>query len=899
MMKQAIGELLQDKGGNYILPFFWQHGEDEAVLRDYMRAIQASNIGAVCVEARPHPEYAGPAWWRDMDIILDEARQRGMKVWILDDAHFPTGQANGAMENADPALCKLYYDVKRADVSGPLPEATLDVAAAVKYQKPFSFAPKSSFYPEPRLFDDDALVAVLAAPLLEGNTIGADVLDLTPQVQDGVLQWDVPAGLWRLFVVIKTRNGGGYTHYINMLDKASCRVQIDAVYEPHWQHYGAEFGKTIAGFFSDEPCLGNVYGFAFDESIGRKIMPLPWSDAMPAMMEARLGKDYARLLPALWADMDDAALTGRVRYAYMDSVTRLVAENFSEQLGQWCAAHGVEYIGHLIEDNNAHARMGCSLGHFFRGMQGQHMAGIDDIGGQVLIGQEYSHRIRPAFLGGYGDGEFFHFALGKLGSSLGHIDPKKQGRTMCEAFGAYGWDEGLTLMKYITDHFLVRGVNVYVPHAFSPKAFPDPDCPPHFYAHGKNPQFTRFGALMKYMNRVCHLLQGGTHSAPVALLYHGEAEWAGEYMLLQKPARALMENQLDFDIVPSDVFADMDAFAASFDGVLRVNGEAFKALVIPYAQFLPKAVLGFAAKAAGKGFPVFFLNGLPEGVCDAADENAYAEMKPGLAAARVTSLAELPGELRRLGLADVTASQPFAGLRYYHYVKDGEDGYMVSNESAHETFEGSLVLSAKGNAVAYDAMNNRLADCAARPVTGGTEIPITLRPYESRLFIFAQGLTAGYKMPSAHGLPQKQSLSGWDVALCEAPEYPAFGEAWRMEGLESVAKKHPAFSGYIRYETSFIPLKTGGEALLVLEDAYEAPEVWLNGRRVGLCLAPPYEFDLCGLLQEGKNTLRVEVATTLFRQLEAGGKNTNMYFGSMLNVNRPTGLVGEANICYP
>jgi hypothetical protein len=74
------------------------------------------------------------------------------------------------------------------------------------------------------------------------------------------------------------------------------------------------------------------------------------------------------------------------------------------------------------------------------------------------------------------DSEFFHYGLAKLGVSLAHLDPKKQGRTMCEVYGAYGWTEGLKLMKWLTDHMLVRGVNYFVPHAFTQKAFPDPDC---------------------------------------------------------------------------------------------------------------------------------------------------------------------------------------------------------------------------------------------------------------------------------------------------------------------------------------------------------------------------------------------------------------------------------------
>ena len=52
------------------------------------------------------------------------------------------------------------------------------------------------------------------------------------------------------------------------------------------------------------------------------------------------------------------------------------------------------------------------------------------------------------------DGEFYHYALGKMGASCGHLDPKKKGRTMCELFGAYGWSFGVRDMKYLLDHLL-------------------------------------------------------------------------------------------------------------------------------------------------------------------------------------------------------------------------------------------------------------------------------------------------------------------------------------------------------------------------------------------------------------------------------------------------------------
>ena len=74
-----------------ILPFLWVHGESEEVYREMVRAIYDANIRAFCVEARPHEGFCREPWWRDMAILLDEAEKRGMRVWILDDKHFPTG----------------------------------------------------------------------------------------------------------------------------------------------------------------------------------------------------------------------------------------------------------------------------------------------------------------------------------------------------------------------------------------------------------------------------------------------------------------------------------------------------------------------------------------------------------------------------------------------------------------------------------------------------------------------------------------------------------------------------------------------------------------------------------------------------------------------------------------
>ena len=161
-----------------------------------------------------------------------------------------------------------------------------------------------------------------------------------------------------------------------MMDEESCRVLIDTVYEPHYQHYAADFGTTIAGFFSDEPEIGNGHLY----EMGKKIYEIedqPWSREVETELKKCWGENYHKFLPLIWEQPVDGKLLARVRYDYMDTVTKAVRKDFSFQLGNWCREHGVEYIGHLIEDNNQHSRTGSSLGHYFRGLAGEDMSGID------------------------------------------------------------------------------------------------------------------------------------------------------------------------------------------------------------------------------------------------------------------------------------------------------------------------------------------------------------------------------------------------------------------------------------------------------------------------------------------------------------------------------------------
>ncbi len=864
---EKLERLLQGETGSYIFPFFWQHGESEAVLREYMRAIYDANLRAVCIESRPHPDFAGEGWWHDMDIILEEARSLGMKVWILDDSHFPTGYCNGAVREK-PAAKRRWFLTCR--VLGELAAGERGEWSREEYGRSEPFEPswiEDYFHMSFESFPDDTWLGAVA--VRKGGSSGKDLILL--EEADEKVRFAAAEGEWRIYSLVLTRNRGPHRDYMNMLDEESCHTLIEAVYEPHYAHYGKDFGGVIAGFFSDEPEIGNGHLYEMNRKI-YEMSDQPWSAELERSLEQLWGEDYCRFLPLLWERSFDEKMTAGVRYAFMDRVTRCVERAFSRQIGDWCAAHGVQYIGHLIEDNNQHARCGSSLGHYYRGLAGQHMAGIDDIGGQVLPQGEDLALV--SHLGTPRDGAFYHFTLGRLASSAAAIDPRKNGRSMCEIFGNYGWAEGVRLEAYLADHFMVRGVNHYVPHAFSAKAFPDPDCPPHFYAHGHNPQYRHFGVLMQYMNRVCTLISDGYHESEAAILYHAEAEWTGmTCMYVQEPARVLTEAQIGFDIIPSDVFADA-AYAVCLENGLQVNRQHYRCLVIPETDYITKETAEAVVRLGQQDFLCVFLHAYPKGICSRMDAEAENLLLARVReAAEVLPLASLEERLRGQGIPELSAEPAERMLRSYRYHADPELLYLV-NEGT-EVYEGCVRLQeGHESCCRYDAWSNRLEPVEYRREGEATRIRVRIEPGKSWLLLLDAG-NGGERRGSLAGAAMTLN-TGWTRSICESAVYPAFEGDKRVTLPDAAEKELPDFGGFLRYERTLElgeeeAEKTGDfpreKVLLEISDAGEAVQLFVNGTDCGIRIVPPFRYEIGDLLRRGSNRLVIETATTLERRI--------------------------------
>lgn len=934
-MEQRLWEVLSGKEGNYINPFFWQNGGLPDLIRQEMEAIYQSGIREVCVESRVHPDFLGDGWWETLDVILEEAVRRGMRVWVLDDAHFPTGYANGRVKE-NPYARKRYLDCYHIDAVGPLKGSSFLI----------------------HLEEGEELVAVTAG---KKGTVGrltgvkgtvchqlTEVLDLTDRMKESlnppgmnkeknlgardiVLYWDVPEGIWTVNVIKVVEGGTGRRDYINTIDKEAVGLLLKTVYEPHYQRYGALFGREFAGFFSDEPEIGNVLSeYGQNARIGIPGETLAWCQELMEMLKEQFGADFPVYLTALWDEVE--GVTQSARYYFMDAVTKLYGKNFSKQLGNWCREHGVEYIGHVIEDNGCHSRLGLGTGHFFRALSGQDMSGIDVVLQQIRPGLNNCQFYNIGGKGVY-DGRFFHYGLAKLGVSLAHLDTGKRGRTMCEIFGAYGWTEGLKLMKWLTDHMLVRGVNYFVPHAFSMKDFPDRDCPPHFYAQGRNPQFPYFKYLMAYMNRVSHLLQGGIHVPQAAVFYPACAEWMGECDGFEIPGSILMRHQIDYEVLPEEALLG----AEIKDGSLVVGQERYRVLLFPRCEYLPDKVLEWCDEALTQGLTIVMDGQAPkyqstqEGYRNdklliTEDLEGFLESERFLEGAgflESEGFLEGTGFLKGAGLREITLQGNYPDLRYYHYRQPMGDLFLFFNEAVGETVETvvSLPVETENIVFQYDAWENRLYRAASESdgvrlklmpgeatifyAGKAEEEPMELPPqcYDTRLICYV-----GEKDAAGDAKPEERENlvdtvpscgSGWQVSLLS---YDGSGAGERhLERLVDLtgSEGNPLFSGKMTYMTEFpgnvleddesVLVDGREEYLLDCGEVYETMEVWLNGKSLGVRVAAPYTVRFSREdVHAGNNQLKIEVTNTLVHAMRD--------IMSMTMPIEPSGLLGPVRI---
>jgi len=681
-------------------PLFWLHGnESKERLEEILQKVADGHNGSFCAESRPHSDWLGPRWYDDLNICLQAAKRLDLKMWIFDERWWPSQTIAGRV----PAK----YRAKKL------------AASATDVEGPRTF--------EQTGYEGKNFVAAVAGRCIEGSIDGESLIDLAPYTRDGKLIWQVPEGKWKVLKftwVMSPRARQGCHFTVDGASKDCVDWFIKTVYQPHYDHFKSDHGKTIVGYFYDEPETQGDWGTElqgiFDE---RRV---DWKKTLVAYKFQLAGDDQVA-----------------AKYAYLDAFFEAWGRTLYGGMSKWCEARGCVSIGHFMEHDGLYLDHGLGAGNLFQMQKYNAMGGMDLVVRQLYPGQRRSL-----------------YQVPKLTSSISHAYNKADHLAMCEIFGAYGQDLTYAQMKWLLDHHQVRGVNFMITHSFNPKAPNDTDCPPYFYNGGYEPRWPLYRVWADYTNRLSLLLSGGRHVCPVAFLFCGNSKYVGRTVTPEDMTSALQDALFDCDWLPYEVFENDTRVVGK---QLRLHQERYRILIVPPVEVIPYATLLKVKEFFDAGGVVVGYGFLPSKSATIGRTSAeiaalrdaiWGKPVPGpracksnAAGGRSYFLVEKPSpqDIQQAIVEDagihptleVLKGETDNWLHVLHRVKEGCDVFFVCNQNhTGRTRRFRFRVTATGVPEYWDAMRNEITSIRYKRTATGVEFELTMEPSESAMIVF-------------------------------------------------------------------------------------------------------------------------------------------------------------------
>ncbi len=807
-------------------PLFWMHGDEtKAQLEGELQKVLEGGNGIFTTEPRPHRDWLGEGWYRDLDICLQFARKNDLQLIIYDDWWWPSQMMGGRVPP--------QYGSKRLD------------AAAVTVEGPQSLRETG--------FSRSNLVAVVAGRVVGGGAIdGGSLVNLSAAIRGGTLEWEVPAGQWKLMTFTWSFNGtkGGQQQYISVDGASPDCVDwfIQAVYQPHYDRFQADFGKTIVGFFYDEP-----------ETQG------DWGSDLPRLIAER-GLDLPKLLAGYKYKLAGEEQTAAY-HTYLDLFAESWGRTMYGGLSKWCREHRVFSMGHFMEhDNDLFSRV-MSGGNMLQLLKYSDMGGMDLVCGQLPPGQ------RPMGI----------YQIPKIASSISHVYHKADDIAFCEIYGGYNQDLTYPQMKWLADWHQVRGVNLLIPHSFNPRAPYDTDYPPYFYNGGFEPRWPLYRVWADYTSRLSLMLTGGRHICPVAFLHLGQSIHTGQAIRPEEFTSTLQDALYDCDWLPYDAFED-SARLAGREVVL--HQEAYQVLVVPPVEVIPYATLEKAGKFFEQGGVVVGYGFLPRKSAtlgrSAADIAALRtriwgpDPAPGTQACqrhasggRSYFLPEKPtaadiakvlaGDAGIPPVLELVEGETGNWLHVLHRQKCGRDIFLICNQHlAGAARPFTFRTAVAGTPEAWDAMRNDFSSVPSQRRGKNLEFSLTLEPGESVLVVFQDQARQLPPRSSAGVKPARESIvvirdaSLTDpVAQNPQPGPPRQNKLTRSSARADIFFGQASLPAGLDLAQSRVILELDG----IKPEA--AASITVNGVYAGGFIGQPFRLEVTRHLKPGNNSIKI------------------------------------------
>jgi hypothetical protein len=448
------------------MPFWHINGKmtAEGVRQALEDAKSRSGFGGVAVlpVKKTEPAYLTDEYFERYEDIVRTAGELGMEVILYDDIDFPSGTAGGRLQAGYPQYTRKYLEKREYRVTG---------AGRVTLPCP-----------------DTASYVPMAVSAMNVNTL--QVIDLQEHVRGRRLEWDAPAGKWRVMFFGCRLNVAPLVDY----------MQPEAVAQfikLNYDEYGARFGRYF----------GNVIRKTFYDDVGFVHQEETWTPAITGLFAEKYGRNPALYYPALYYDI--GAETQAARIAFYDIRSELMAEGYVRQVAEWSARHGLKSMGHPPENYSPNT----TVAH-----------------GDIL--KYYRHTHIPLM-----DAIFFHgrgiHGFKQVSSAADLGDRPVVG---AEIYGAFPSGTDSLMLYRVAMEVMTRGANFIVPHGMWYNTDSAEIHIPPLISH-ENPLLGE--SLPQYgdcIARSCMMLQGGTRVADIAVLWPIQSIQAGSYINRDKSA---------------------------------------------------------------------------------------------------------------------------------------------------------------------------------------------------------------------------------------------------------------------------------------------------------------------------------------------------------------------------
>ena len=296
----------------------------------------------------------------------------------------------------------------------------------------------------------------------------------------------------------------------DLLSQESVDTFIRLTHQRYYDVIGEHFGKTVIGFFTDEPCL-----------LGRCARDNAFAWTWGFENDFKNAGGVPEELEALFLGEENESTE-----LYRKMILQREMDVYYGSLKRFCCEHGVALMGH------PHYGDDIELESYF------------DVPGQDMVWRWIAPEKDP-LTGG-------ESAQGKCSSDAARIRGKRRNSNEC--FGVcvrnnVPWYFTGADMKWYVDYLGVRGVNMFIPHAFyysirgKRKDERPPDVGPN------NIWWEHYRVISDYIKRISYIMTDSVNEARVAVMCENRD------MRIEE-VRELYQNQVEFNYLPYSDFTE-------------------------------------------------------------------------------------------------------------------------------------------------------------------------------------------------------------------------------------------------------------------------------------------------------------------------------------------------------